>query len=254
MGLAQIGEFSFIIASLGMSLKVTSDFLYPITVAVSAITTLFTPYLIRASDPLSAFLSRLVPERMADAFNQYGEFIRNIHPEGDKAIIAGMIRRIVIQVAINLVLVIAIFLCMAFFAQPISRWLATWGVLNDDIQKALIWGAALLLSLSFLIAAYRKLKALSMMLAEMGVKGEHMRVRKIVSEVIPIISIATIMLLIAMLSSSILPTGNILLIIALTTAVVIVLLRGWFIRVHSRMQIALLETLENSRENEREGH
>ncbi|WP_193785548.1 cation:proton antiporter, partial [Vibrio vulnificus] len=53
MGLSQIGEFSFIIAALGMTLKVTSDFLYPVAVAVSAITTLLTPYLIRAADPLS---------------------------------------------------------------------------------------------------------------------------------------------------------------------------------------------------------
>src|SRR5690606_1106957 len=50
MGLSQIGEFSFIIASLGMTLQVTSDFLYPVAVAVSAITTLTTPYLIRAAD------------------------------------------------------------------------------------------------------------------------------------------------------------------------------------------------------------
>jgi CPA2 family monovalent cation:H+ antiporter-2 len=50
MGLAQIGEFSFIIAQLGLTLKVTSDFLYPIAVTVSAITTLLTPYLIKSSD------------------------------------------------------------------------------------------------------------------------------------------------------------------------------------------------------------
>jgi CPA2 family monovalent cation:H+ antiporter-2 len=48
-GLAQIGEFSFIIAQLGVTLRVTSDFLYPIAVAVSAVTTFTTPYLIRVS-------------------------------------------------------------------------------------------------------------------------------------------------------------------------------------------------------------
>lgn len=50
MGLAQVGEFSFIIAALGETLKVTSSFLYPIIVAVSAITTLFTPYLIKLAN------------------------------------------------------------------------------------------------------------------------------------------------------------------------------------------------------------
>ena len=52
MSLAQIGEFSFIIAGLGLSLGATGEFLYPVAVAVSAITTLTTPWLIRASGPV----------------------------------------------------------------------------------------------------------------------------------------------------------------------------------------------------------
>jgi CPA2 family monovalent cation:H+ antiporter-2 len=64
MGLSQIGEFSFIIAALGMTLQVTSDFLIPVAVAVSVITTLLTPYLIRAADPLSIKLSAVVPKRL----------------------------------------------------------------------------------------------------------------------------------------------------------------------------------------------
>lgn len=51
--LTQIGEFAFIIASLGVSLHVTSDFLYPIVVAVSVITTFLTPYMIRLAEPAS---------------------------------------------------------------------------------------------------------------------------------------------------------------------------------------------------------
>lgn len=54
--LTQIGEFAFIIASLGVSLHVTSDFLYPIVVAVSVITTFLTPYMIRFAEPASNFV------------------------------------------------------------------------------------------------------------------------------------------------------------------------------------------------------
>ncbi len=61
MSLAQIGEFSFIIATLGLTLKVTSDFLYPVAVAVSAITTLTTPYLIRSSDSTYAWFEKKLP-------------------------------------------------------------------------------------------------------------------------------------------------------------------------------------------------
>lgn len=66
MSLAQIGEFSFIIATLGLSLKVISDFLYPLAVAVSAITTLTTPYLIRASAPFADWLIAKLPPSIRD--------------------------------------------------------------------------------------------------------------------------------------------------------------------------------------------
>ena len=59
--LAQIGEFAFILASLGNSLHVTSEFLYPVVVAVSIITTFSTPYMIRAAAPAYALLERVIP-------------------------------------------------------------------------------------------------------------------------------------------------------------------------------------------------
>ncbi|MCO7621043.1 cation:proton antiporter [Pseudomonas guariconensis] len=252
MGLSQIGEFSFIIAALGMTLQVTSDFLYPVAVAVSAITTLLTPYLIRAADPLSLKLGKVVPGRLARVLSLYGEWLRSIQPHGEGAMVAAMIRRILMQVGVNLALVIAIFFSGGYFAARIGNWLSEW-VSDVSQQKALIWGAALLLSLPFLIAAYRKLKALSMLLAEMSVKpemaGRHtQRVRRVIAEVIPLLSLLVIFLLLSALSASILPTNELLLVIAIVAAVVVALLWRWFIRVHTRMQIALLETLENNRD------
>ncbi|MDF0733410.1 cation:proton antiporter [Pseudomonas entomophila] len=253
MGLSQIGEFSFIIAALGMTLQVTSDFLYPVAVAVSAITTLLTPYLIRAADPLSLKLGKVVPQRLARVLSLYGEWLRNIQPQGESAMLAAMIRRILLQVGVNLALVIAIFFSGGYFAERIGSWLSEW-VGDAGQQKAFIWGAALLLSLPFLIAAYRKLKALSMLLAEMGVKpemaGRHtQRVRRVIAEVIPLLSLLVIFLLLSALSASILPTNELLLVIAVVAAVVVAVLWRWFVRVHTRMQIALLETLENSRDH-----
>ncbi|WP_314409261.1 cation:proton antiporter [Pseudomonas kuykendallii] len=248
MGLSQIGEFSFIIAALGISLQVTSDFLYPVAVAVSAITTLLTPYLIRAADPLSGKLAQVMPERVSRVFALYGDWLRSIQPQGQSAVLAGMIRKILMQVGVNLAIVVAIFLGGAYFAGTLATYLAPW-VAQVNLQKALIWGAALLLALPFLIAAYRKLKALSMLLAELSVRpekaGRHTaRVRKVIAELIPLLSLAGIMLLVMALSASILPTGELLTVIGLLAAGVIALLWRWFIRVHSRMQIALFETLD----------
>lgn len=252
MGLSQIGEFSFIIAALGMTLQVTSDFLYPVAVAVSAITTLLTPYLIRGADPLSLKIAAVMPKRMSRVFGMYGEWLRSIQPQGEGAMLAAMIRKIILQVGVNLALVIAIFFAGSFFAERIGGYLQGW-VSDQSWQKALIWGGALLVSLPFLIAAYRKLKALSMLLAEMSVKpemaGRHtQRVRRVIAELIPILSLLVIFLLLAALSASILPTNKLLVLIAVVTAAVAAVLWRWFIRVHTRMQVALLETLDNHKD------
>lgn len=63
MSLSQIGEFSFIIAALGLQLNVTSRFLYPVAVAVSVLTTFFTPYMIRLSQPLANKLDSILPKK-----------------------------------------------------------------------------------------------------------------------------------------------------------------------------------------------
>lgn len=68
--LTQIGEFSFIIASLGMSLGVISDFLYPIIVAVSVITTFTTPFFIRLADPAYLKIKNLLPPNVMDWLNR----------------------------------------------------------------------------------------------------------------------------------------------------------------------------------------
>ena len=67
--MAQIGEFSFIIASLGLSLHVTGEFLYPVVVAVSVITTFLTPYMIRLSVPSYNILERHLPKTWVRALN-----------------------------------------------------------------------------------------------------------------------------------------------------------------------------------------
>lgn len=248
MGLAQIGEFSFIIAALGQSLKVTSDFLYPIVVAVSAVTALLTPYLIKAADPLSAKAVTLVPARVSGLMGMYSRWLESLQPTGDRAELTRIIRRILMQVMVNLALVIAVFLGGAFFVDGLSRQLSGWTP-DPDVQKAIIWGGALVLSLPFLIATYRKLQALAMLLAEVSVKPEFAGaytsgVRKIVSEVLPIMSIVGIMLLIFVLSASILPPLNLLAFVLAGAAGLLWLLWSKLVKLHSRLQIALFETLD----------
>lgn len=250
MGLSQIGEFSFIIAALGISLKVTSDFLYPIAVAVSAITTLLTPYLIRSSDPLADRLSRRIPDWLRHSLALYTEWLQSIQPSGDRAVLAAMVWRIVAHIAVNITLIAAAFLSMAYFAEPLSAWLGTSST-SEGYQRTVLWAGALILSLPFLVAAYRKLKALSMLLAEAGVResraGKHtVKVRGILSELIPLLSMMLFLLLIGALSASILPPLELLIMTGSAVTLLGIVLGRKLIRFHSRLQIALMENLQAS--------
>lgn len=71
MSMAQIGEFAFIVASLGLSLGVTSGFLFPVAVGASAITTFTTPYLIQSSGVLYQWLERVLPKPLLNRLNRY---------------------------------------------------------------------------------------------------------------------------------------------------------------------------------------
>lgn len=77
MSLAQIGEFSFIIATLGLTLGVVSDFLYPIAVSVSAISTFTTPYMIKYSHPFYLWLQKRIPSYFADSIGNYRSIINS---------------------------------------------------------------------------------------------------------------------------------------------------------------------------------
>lgn len=249
MGLAQIGEFSFIIATLGLTLKVTSDFLYPIVVAVSAITTLLTPYLIKLADPLSNRAAQAMPGGIARLFNRYAEWLGSMRLEGERALVAKIILRILLQILVNCALVAAVFLAGAYFVAAIERSLLRWTA-DEDMQRTIVWGGALLISLPFLIATYRKLWALSMLLAELlrapATTGQPLHgAQRFFIELIPIVSIGGILALIAALSVRILPPLNLLMIVLVSAAALTALLWKFFVRLHSRLQIALFDSMKD---------
>src|SRR5262249_14836398 len=78
MSMAQIGEFSFIIIGVGVTLGATRDFLYPIAVAVSAITTLTTPWLIRAAEPFAALVDRKLPHPLQTFAALYAAWLERL--------------------------------------------------------------------------------------------------------------------------------------------------------------------------------
>jgi CPA2 family monovalent cation:H+ antiporter-2 len=152
------------------------------------------------------------------------------------------------QVVVNLALVVAIFIVGGYFAAALGNSMSEW-VADAQVQNTIVWGGALLLALPFLIATYRKLHALSMLLAEISVNPEWAgsyshAVRRVIAEVIPAVSIIGIMLMITALSSRILPPTNLLILVLVGAAALVLVLWQRFVKLHSRLQIALHETLE----------
>jgi len=83
MSMAQIGEFAFIVATLGLSLGVISDFLFPVAVGASAITTFTTPYLIKYSEPFYGFLARVLPKKWVSKMTSYSTSTQDIQADTD---------------------------------------------------------------------------------------------------------------------------------------------------------------------------
>ena len=123
--MAQIGEFAFIIASLGLSLGVIGDFLYPVVVAVSVITTFLTPYMMRAATPCYALMERHLPSRLISVLNH----ITLSHPSTSAS--KNKWKSLVTQMAVNVVIysilsLAVIFLMLSFFLPFIRHLLVGW--------------------------------------------------------------------------------------------------------------------------------
>jgi CPA2 family monovalent cation:H+ antiporter-2 len=118
MSLSQIGEFSFIIATLGMTLNVTSDFLYPIVVAVSAVTTFTTPFMVKFATPFSEYLEKKLPRKWIKKIERYSANAQSIKLVSNWQIV---VRAFLTQVIIHSVIIVAIILLSSKFILPLVQ-------------------------------------------------------------------------------------------------------------------------------------
>ena len=120
--LTQIGEFAFILATLGTSLHVTSDFLYPIVVAVSVFTTFTTPYMIRLAEPTYKALTKMLPARWIAKLegNKNEKDEKDEKPSSElQQMYDACFKRFAFNMLINTVLCIAIMAIMYYYGQSI---------------------------------------------------------------------------------------------------------------------------------------
>jgi CPA2 family monovalent cation:H+ antiporter-2 len=165
MTLAQVGEFSFIIAAIGLTNGATRPFLYPIAVAVSAITTLTTPWLIRAAGPVTEFLDRKLPARVQTFASLYGTWVEQTRKNTGDVKERSYVRRMMQLLLIDAALLLAIVIGAAAEIGRIGPLLQSWiGVDASAIPTVVTLGALALAALP-LIGIARTARQLGLVLA-----------------------------------------------------------------------------------------
>lgn len=247
LSMAQIGEFSFVIATLGLSLGAISAFLYPIAVTVSVLCMAVSPYLVRSSDRAVAALRWLTPRPLRTLGTVYAGWLESLRPVNENAALAAMFRRFLWHIGVNIVLVAALFVLGAYINAHNWPWFSRLGIYREA-RHSLIWACALFLSLPMLIAVYRKAEALGMLLAELGIRerfaGQYTQpMRRVLARLIPLLTLVVLALLVGALGSTILPPrGVMIMLVAVLVLVAVVLWRG-LVKVHARLQAVLKQTL-----------
>ena len=155
--LSQIGEFSFIIATLGMTLKVTSDFLYPVIVAVSAITTFLSPLFIKSADGFAKFLERALPSKVLVQIEKYSANAQRVRTANSWQ---RVLKANVVHIVIHTVIIVAIILIGDRFVMPMFNE-TLWGRYIVAFMTLLA-----LLPFFYALAARRIAKAEMMQLRE----------------------------------------------------------------------------------------
>jgi CPA2 family monovalent cation:H+ antiporter-2 len=166
MSLAQIGEFSFIIATLGLKLKVIDETLYPLAVAVSVVTAFTTPYMLKSANRVSAFLEKVLPAQAVNAIDRYSMTSFSLAANKEWR---DQMRAYLGKVILNSVVVVGVFLIMARVFLPffLERQMA------EGTAKLISLSLTLLLSAPFLWAiAFGKIKNFELLISATD-RGAH---------------------------------------------------------------------------------
>ena len=165
MSLAQIGEFSFIIASVGLSTGATRGFLYPVAIAVSAISTLTTPWLIHFSAPAASYIDRALPTPLQTFVSLYGSWLERLRSapreEGSRSKTQRRVRVLLLDAVLVAAVVIGVSLEMARATAVLRAWTG----LTDDVARLVVLALGVLVLVPLLAGIIRTARMLGHALA-----------------------------------------------------------------------------------------
>ena len=173
MSMAQIGEFSFIIAGVGIALGASRSFLYPVAVAVSAVTTLLTPWLIRASGPAAALVDRSLPRALQTYASLYGSWVQRLH---EPRASGSRTSRRAGFLALDTALLAAVVIAAARGGSVVAATVGSRFGIGHRVAHGVVLAVATLVALPFLMGAVRVARALGAALAAEVMPAQEMGV------------------------------------------------------------------------------
>lgn len=237
MSMAQIGEFAFIVATLGLSLGVISDFLFPVAVGASAITTFTTPYLIKFSEPFYLFIERVLPQKWVKKLNRYSSSTQAIQADSEWKVVLKSYARIAVTNGIILfaLILLSINVLMPFLREHIE---------NPTTRSIVGLSVSLLIASPFLWALMTK-RPNNMAYKEMWLDNKYNRGPLLIIELFRILlGVSTISFWVFRLFDT-----KIALFVAVPTVILIMVILGRkFQAFYQRMEDRFLGNL-NAREN-----
>ena len=187
-----------------------------------------------------------MPRGINELFVLYTNIVGRFTLSGERAMFVGLFKKLLWQIAINLMLVITLFLIFAFVTNYPTSFVPQFLTENEATKNMILWSIACLCSLPMLLAAFQKIRVLSKMIAELSVPSTDTRrfshpLREVVVHVIPLTALVAMSAMVLLLSSAILPRKSVMIVLVVIFIGIAYLFRNAFTRIHVRLRGALMD-------------
>ncbi len=165
MSLAQIGEFSFIIAGVGIAAGVIRPFLYPVAIAASAITSLSTPFLVKRADRFSQYIDRKLPRALQTYVSLYGTWIEELRDSAAQSRGSRTVRRLVRLVLLDVLALIVLIVAAGAETGRLAVLLQKWFGVSEGTSDLIVVALAVTAAVPFVVGLVSMSRALAATLA-----------------------------------------------------------------------------------------
>jgi monovalent cation:H+ antiporter-2, CPA2 family len=240
-----IGEFSFIIAQLGVAHALVPRSFYPLAVGVSLLTTLVGPLLTRRSDTIAIFVLKREPRWLRDWLAAYRSWLGHTRERRRRNLLWQLSRKRVAQVAVGMLFVTGLVVFSDKLFALAESWFGRNWLFPHDLELV-FWSALVLVSLAPLVAIWRNISAMALLFSELATRGyaKAKRLQPVVENALKVSAAAGL----AIWLLAIMPIGDtarwLLLFSAVLALIALLVLRRKLIYWHSEMEVEILSVIE----------